>query len=44
MIDTGRYGFIPLFLLIVNVPDAVLAQLLSVFLWAALVLYGGASL
>ena len=34
----------PLFLLILDVPDAVLAQLLSVFLWATLVLYGGASL
>jgi hypothetical protein len=44
MIDTGRHGFIALFLLIPNVPDAVLAQLLSVFLWATLVLYGGASL
>ena len=44
MIDTGRHGFMALFLLIPNVPDAVLAQLLSVLLWATLVLYGGASL
>ena len=37
-------GFMTLFLLSLNVTDAVLAQLLSVFLWATLVLYGGASL
>lgn len=37
-------GFMSLIRLTLNVTDAVLAQLLSVFLWATVVLYGGASL